>query len=242
MRFFTARRAFLPAALLALALAAPAAAETPRVATLDMTGTGHVTAAPDMAMVRSGVVTQAPTAAEALSANTEAMTAVIARIKDTGVEARDIQTSDFSVVPQYRRVKPNDPGDHTRELVGYRVSNTVTVRVRDLGGLGGLLDAVVRDGANSIDGLSFVVSDADARKDAARKAAMADALRKARLYAEAAGVELGRVLSISEQEYSPRPQMMMARSAMEGAPAPVPLEAGETTLQVRVNVTWELQQ
>jgi hypothetical protein len=206
-------------------------------------GQASVSAAPDMAMVQSGVVSDAATAGEAMTANTAAMSAVVARIKDAGIEGRDIQTSGFSVSPRYRRLKDGDDGDFRSEIVGYRVSNNVSVRVRDLANLGALLDAMVRDGANQIGGISFIVSDAETLKDKARKAAMADAVRKAELYAEAAGVKLGRVLSINEQDFGgPRPQMMMARAdmAMEGAPAPI--EAGETSLQVRVNVTWELDQ
>ena len=246
MRLFTAHRAGTLVAALMLSITVPAAAETPRVATIDMSGTGSTAAAPDMAMVQSGVVTIAETAAEALSANTAAMTDIVARIRESGVEPRDIQTSGFSVSPQYRRIKPNDHSDHSdhsTEIVAYRVSNTVHVRIRDLERLGTLLDAIVRDGANSIDGLSFAVSDAETRKDNARKAAIADAMRKAQLYAEATGVELGRVLSIREQSHGPRPKMMMmARAEMADAAAPVPVEAGEATLQVNVDVTWEIEQ
>lgn len=102
---------------------------------------------------------------------------------------------------------------------------------------------MVRDGANQIGGISFVVSDADSLKDAARKAAMTDAMRKAKLYADAAGVELGGCFRSTKQDFGgPRPQMMMARAEMVSDSAPAPVEAGETSLQVRVNVTWELAQ
>lgn len=238
------RIAFLGAAIALTATAMPARADTPRVATMDMVGTGTVTATPDMAIVTSGVVSDAETAGQALTANTEAMTAVIARIKDSGIEGRDIQTSGFSVQPRYRQVKNGSYDEYRTEIVGYRVSNNVSVRVRDLARLGTLLDAMVRDGANEIGGVNFIVSDADKLKDTARKEAVADAVRKARIYAEAAGIKLGRVLSITEQDYSPRPVMMMARAEMakmDGA-APAPIEAGEASLDVRVNITWELQQ
>lgn len=241
---FAARAA---AAALALCLAAPAgparADETPRVATLDMVGQGSVTAVPDMALVTSGVVSDADTASAAMTANSTAMAAVVARVKEAGIEPRDIQTSGFSVQPRYAQVKHQSRDEYRQELVGYRVTNSVTVRVRDLARLGGLLDAMVRDGANDVSGVTFLVSDADRLRDEARKAAIADAIRKARLYAEAAGVQLGRVLSISEQDMGPRPVMMMARAefkAMDSAP-PAPIEAGESTLDIRVNVTWELQ-
>ncbi|SDU27891.1 SIMPL domain-containing protein [Stappia sp. ES.058] len=238
-------RSLVTACTVALVLAATAARaqEAPRTATIDMVGQASVSAAPDMAMVQSGVVSDAETAGDAMTANTAAMSAVVARIKAAGIEPRDIQTSGFSVSPRYRRLKSTGPDEYRSEVFGYRVTNNVTVRVRELANLGALLDAMVRDGANQIGGISFVVSDADSLKDAARKAAMTDAMRKAKLYADAAGVELGRVLSINEQDFGgPRPQMMMARAEMVSDSAPAPVEAGETSLQVRVNVTWELAQ
>jgi uncharacterized protein len=239
------RIALFGAAVALAATTLPARAETPRIATIDMIGTGTVTAAPDMAILTSGVVSDAETAGDAMSANTTAMSAVIARIKESGIEQRDIQTSGFSVQPRYRQIKSGslDTTEYRSEIIGYRVSNNVSVRVRDLAKLGGLLDTMVRDGANQVGGVSFIVSDADKLKDKARKEATADAIRKAEIYAEAAGIKLGRVLSISEQDYSPRPVMMMARAEMkmDGA-APAPIEAGETSLDVRVNITWEIAQ
>ena len=234
----------LAALPLALSATGPALAEEPRVATIDISGDGSVTAAPDMAMVSSGVVSDADTAAEAMTANSTAMAEVVARIKEAGIEARDIQTSGFNVSPRYARVKSSDPQEYRQELVGYPVSNSVNVRVRDLSKLGGLLDVMVRDGANQIGGVNFIVSEAGKLKDEARKEAMADAMRKAKLYAEAAGVELGRVLSINEQDHGPRPVMMMARAEFKGADAaaPAPIEAGESELSIRVNVSWELKQ
>lgn len=238
-----ARLAFISALALAAASLPASAEETPRIATLDMVGTGMVSAAPDMAMITSGVVTDADTAAEALAANTEAMSAVIARIKEAGIEQRDIQTSGFSVQPRYRQVKSSSPEDYRSEVFGYRVSNNVGVRVRDLAKLGGLIDVMVRDGANQVGGVTFIVSEEGKLKDAARKEAMADAIRKAGIYAEAAGVKLGRVLSINEQDFGgPRPMMMMARAEAKMDGAPAPMEAGESSLEVRVNVTWELVQ
>ncbi|WP_283776479.1 SIMPL domain-containing protein [Stappia sp. WLB 29] len=238
-----ARFAFVGALALAAATLPARAEETPRIATIDMVGTGVVTAAPDMAMITSGVVSDADTAAEALAANTEAMSAVIARIKEAGIEQRDIQTSGFSVQPRYRQVKSSTPEEYRSEVFGYRVSNNVSVRVRDLAKLGGLIDVMVRDGANQVGGVAFIVSEEDKLKDGARKEAMADAIRKAEIYAEAAGVKLGRVLSINEQDFGgPRPMMMMARAEAKMDAAPAPMEAGESSLEVRVNVTWELVQ
>ena len=232
-------------ALCALALlgaqSVPARAQQePRVANLDMVGRGTVTAAPDMATVTSGVVTDRDTAAEAMAANSEAMTAIVDAIKAAGIEPRDIQTSGFSVAPRYAGYDSSS-GNNAARIIGYRVTNNVTVKVRDLTGLGTLLDAMVGTGANAVGGIGFIVSEAETLKDEARRAAMADARRKAELYAEAAGVQLGRILSISEQVgYQPKAMMVRNFAAAEAASAPV--EAGEESLEVQVNVTWELQQ
>jgi len=235
-------RAGLVAAALACAalMAIPARAETPRTPTLTLTGTGEIFAKPDMAMVTSGVVTEAETAREALDANNAAIAAVIAAIKDAGIEAKDIQTSGFSVQPRYRYPKKSDD-DEAPRIVGYRVSNAVTIRVRDLDALGGVLDQAVTVGANSISGIDFIVSDADKRLDEARAIAMKDAMRKAQIYADAAGVTLTRVLSINEAGgYRPVPRKMAAMAMRAEAVADVAVEAGEQALSVEVNVTWEI--
>ena len=190
-------RSFLAATTFSLAVlaAAPAfAEETKMPRTISLVGHGELRVAPDMAIVTVGVLKQAATAAEALAANTAAMTAVIAALKAAGIEAKDIQTSNFMVAPRY------DYGDNTQppKLTGYDVSNNVTVIVRSIAMLGGLLDTLVSAGSNQINGISFQVSKPDAALDDARKLATEDATRKARLYAEAMHLELGPVLSLSE--------------------------------------------
>jgi hypothetical protein len=205
---------------------------------LSLTGTGEVFAKPDMAVVASGVITEAKTAREALDANNEAIAAVIAAIKQAGIEAKDIQTSGFGVQPRYHYPKKSDDADAPK-IVGYTVRNAVSVKVRDLAMLGGVLDKAVTVGANSISGIDFIVSDADTRLDEARAIAMKDALRKAQIYAEAAGVTLTRILSINEAGgYRPVPRktMMMRAEAVSD----LPVEAGEQALSVEVNVTWEI--
>ncbi|PTW53222.1 hypothetical protein C8N35_11738 [Breoghania corrubedonensis] len=218
------------------------AQENDKVATMTLTGTGDVTATPDMAVVTSGVVSQAKTAREALTANTDAMTGLIGEIKSAGIEARDIQTNGFSISPRYaERRDGNGNWQEDRKIVGYQVNNGVSVRVRDLSKLGALLDAMVTKGANNVGGIHFIVSNADERRDEARTAAVTDVKRKAELYAKAAGVKLGRILSISEGDtYRPQP-MMMVRS-MKAEDASVPMEAGEETLSVNVTITWQLEQ
>jgi len=229
--------ALASALLLDLAAQRSAVAEERATATLTLQGRGSVTAVPDMARVTSGVVSEAPTAAEALSANSAALNAVFSALRSAGVEERDMQTSDFSVQPVYTGYDPDSK--EPPRIVAYRVSNAVTVRVRDLAGLGPLLDAMVAAGANAVNGISFLVSDADTRLDEARRAAVADALHKAELYTGAAGVKLGRVLTIAEGGATPpRPKYRMEAMAM--ADAPTPIAAGEETLEVTVTIVWEL--
>ncbi|MHA6691224.1 SIMPL domain-containing protein [Devosia sp. A449] len=230
--------ALVPFALVA-GLALPAYAGT-----ISIEGRGEVMAAPDMAQISSGVTTQGATAREALDANTAAMAELIAALKATGIEARDIQTSGFSVNPNYVYSDARDDNGYTLppKINGYQVSNTVTVAVRQLDALGTILDKSVTVGANTINGVSFAVADPSALYDEARKAAFADARAKAELYATAAGGRLDEIESISEtQGYNqPQPYPMYARADM-AASAPVPVEAGELAFAINVVVQWELE-
>lgn len=230
--------ASLAFACIALAIAPPAAAEqAPTPATITLQGRGEVTAAPDMAVITTRVVSVGKTAAETLDQNSTAMNKVIADIKGSGVAEKDIQTSGFSIYPRYDH--RDDRNGKPPAIIGYEVSNGVTVQVRDLSKLGAILETVVSSGVNSVDGIRFGVSETDDLLDEARKGAVADARKKAELYTAAAGVKLGRILSISEAGVSvPRPQAMRFEAAM--ASAPVPIQAGETELQASVTITWEL--
>ena len=201
---------------------------------ITVSATGYAYAEPDRATVSTGVAAEADTAAAALSANTELMQKVVDGLKESGIDAKDIQTSNFNVEPRY-----TNPRDGTPPVInGYRVSNQVSVLVRDLKGLGGLLDRLVTLGANQIGGLSFEVSKAETLKDEARKEAVANARRRAELLATAAGAEVGEVVTISEEmSYGgPRPVAMRAAKAES-----VPIEAGTETLEARVTVTWKLK-
>lgn len=240
-RVSSAAGAVLLSFTLFLAPAALAQTSPVQPATISLTGSGQVSAAPDMAMVTSGVISQADSARDALTANTRSMSSLIAAIKSAGIEARDIQTAGFSVSPRYAQQKVRENQWESPKIVGYQVNNGVSVRVRDLSKLGRLLDAMVSEGANNINGISFLVSDADTRRDEARTAAVADVRRKAELYAEAAGVGLGKILSITENSHGrpPQPMMMEARKAMDVS---VPIETGEETIGVEVNITWEIDQ
>jgi uncharacterized protein YggE len=229
----TARLALALAAALAAAPLAASRAGAADETGITVTGSARVSAAPDQALVSIGVVAEAATAKEALAENNEATAAVIAAIKAAGVEARDVQTSDLSVFPRYDEAESG----RAPTLVGYSVRNAVSVRVRAIGSLGGLLDAVVKAGANEIQGISFLVGDADRRRDEARTAAFGDARRKAELYAEAAGLALGSVRSLSEHAAPGGPPRPMLRMAADAAPA-VPVESGEVELAVDITVTF----
>jgi uncharacterized protein YggE len=210
----------------ALALAPAQAAEK----LVTVTGEATVAVAPDTAMIRLGVSSQEKTAREASEANAKQMTAVFAAIKDTGVADRDIQTSRLSLQPQY---DPNKSG--TARLTGFQASNQVTVRIRDIDKLPTVLDRAITAGANEMSGIEFVVSEQSKLLDQARDDAIADARRKAELYAKAAGAKLGRVVSITEEGSAPPPRPIQAMRA--GA---VPIAPGEQTLKAIVTVSYEL--
>ena len=229
--------ALVPFALLA-GLTLPAYAGT-----ISIEGRGEVAAAPDMAMVNSGVTTQGATAREALDANTAAMADLIAALKGSGIADRDIQTSGFSVNPNYVYSDERDANGYTMppKINGYQVSNTVTIKVRDLDQLGAILDQSVTVGANTVNGVSFSVADPSALYNKAREAAFADATAKAELYAGAAGSALDEIVSISETQgfNEPQPYPMYARAEMADS-AKVPVQAGELSFAINVSVQWEL--
>jgi uncharacterized protein len=220
-------------------LGAPALAQTPAAfpSAISVTGEAHVSVPPDLASVDAGVATDAKSAREASEANNAAMTKVLAALKAAGIDARDIQTSRLSLQPQYA---PNRSGPSP--ITGYRASNRVTVRIRDVGKVAGVIDTLVGAGANDIGNVSFEVSQASKLLDEAREKAVADARRKAEIYAKAAGVTLGAPLSISEEG---APQPVYRAKMMQGAPmaaAPTPIAQGEETLSVSVSVTWAIKQ
>jgi len=209
-----------------MALAPARAAE--RLVTV--TGEATVAVAPDAAVIRIGVNSQDKTAREASEANAKQMTAVLAAIKDTGIADRDIQTSRLSLQPQY---DPNKGG--TARLTGFQATNQVTVKIRDIDKLPALLDHAIAAGANEMSGIEFVITEQSKLLDRARDDAIADARRKAELYAQAAGSKLGPVASITEEGSAAPPRPMQAMRA--GA---VPIAPGEQTLRAMVTVSYEL--
>lgn len=229
---------------LAVALAWPAAAVAQGVGSpvlegtrLDVVATGEVTRVPDLARIGAGVVTQAPTATEALSANAARMSRVVAALKRAGVADRDIQTSAVSLSPNYRYAENQPP-----TLTGYGASNQVTVRFRDLRATGAILDTLVREDANQISGPSLEISEPEGALDEARVKALAAARARAEVYARAAGMRIARMLSISEggAGHQPPPPIYAARAQMADA-AETKIVPGEQAVQVSVSVSFELR-
>jgi uncharacterized protein YggE len=228
------RRALVATAIAAGTLfIAPALAQSVPRAAITVTGEATVSVAPDLAQIDGGVASDAKTAREASEANNAAMGKVLLALKGAGIEAKDIQTSRLSLQPQSA---PNRSGPSA--VVGYRASNRVTIRVRDVTKVAGVIDTLVGAGANDIGGINFMVSQASKLLDQAREQAVADARRKAEIYAKAAGVTLGAPLSISE-EASPSPMPFRKMSA--GTAAAAPVAQGEETLAVTVSVSWAIK-
>ncbi len=234
----------LKAVLLAAAVAlAPTMAQAePPTPTLSLTGEGTMRAVPDTVIISMGVVQEAETAGEALNANNEAMAKLLDALKAAGIADRDMGTSNFSIEPLMVYPQPRDDGTQEPPFIkGYRVSNQVTVKIREIGKAGGILDGVVRVGANQVQGIAFTVENDRALRDRARTEAMKDALTKAELYAEAAGISLVRILSLSEasdvQGYATRMNMDAVMSAAKA----VPLAMGEQEIKVTVSVSWEIR-
>jgi uncharacterized protein YggE len=214
-------------------LAAPAWAQTALPAMITVTGEATLSVAPDQASIDGGVTTEAKTAREASDSNNAAMGKVLLALKGTGIEEKDFQTSRLSLQPQSA---PNRTGPAI--IVGYRASNRVTIRLRDVTKVANVIDTLVGAGANDIGGINFMVSQASKLLDDARDQAVADARRKAEIYAKAAGVTLGAPLSIAEQG-APGP---VFRGKMVGAmAASAPVAQGEETLAVTVSVSWAIK-
>jgi uncharacterized protein YggE len=235
MREMAPRVSIVAAAVAATLLAAPGRAQTQAdfPSAISVTGEATVSVPPDLAQVDAGVTSDAKTAREASDANSAAMGKVLLALKSAGIEQKDYQTSRLSLQPEYA---PNRQGPSP--VVGYRASNRVTIRVRDVTKVANVIDTLVGAGANDIGGVNFMVSQASKLLDDARTQAVADARRKAEIYAKAAGATLGAPLSISEEGAAPRP-VFRAKMAAEMAAAPV--AQGEETLSVTVNVSWAIK-
>jgi uncharacterized protein YggE len=215
-------------------LAAPALAQTMPSA-ISVTGEANVSVAPDQAQIEGGVTSDAKTAREASDANNAAMGKVLLALKGAGIDEKDYQTSRLSLQPQF--ATPSKVSDRPG-IVSFRASNRVTVKVRDITKVANVIDVLVGAGANEIGGINFTVTQASKALDEAREKAIADARRKAEIYAKAAGVTLGEPISISE-EGAPTPMFRGKMAAPMAAGAPV--AQGEETLSVTVSVTWAIK-
>lgn len=229
------------AAILAMPMGA-AAQEAPATPRIVVAGQGEAAIAPDMAWLNLSVMRQADTARAALDQANEAVSGVIAALKQAGIEDRDLQTSGLSIDPRYVYPQNND-GSQQPRIVGYQVTNSLSVRVRDLARLGEVIDRAVTLGVNQGGGITFDNDDPKEAVAQARRRAVTEAREKAQTLAEAAGVGLGRVIEISESAPAQPPMPMAKVMRMEAAAdAAVPIEAGENTYRVYVRVTYEIEQ
>jgi len=233
----------LIAALMLGAAALPSAAHAQAAITqsiagtrLDINATGEVTRVPDVAVISAGVVSRAPTASAAMQDTATRMGRVLAALKRAGVADRDIQTSNVNLNPEYRY-----PENQSPQLVGYTASNNVTIRFRDIRNSGKILDALVGEGANQINGPTLTVDKPEAALDEARAKAIAIGRARAETYARSLGLRVARIVSVNESGgyYSPPPPapMMMERAQL----ASTKIEPGEQRLQVSLAMTFELQ-
>ncbi len=213
-------------------------------ASITVSGHGGHSVKPDMAMITLGVQRQAKTARQALNQNNAAMAAVLSALKAQGIEDKDLQTSGFNIQPHYHYPKRSSHGTlRPPIIIGYIVSNQLGVRIRDLTRLGDILDKSVTLGVNSGGNIRFLTENPETAIIKARQKAMASAVAKAKTLTEAAGISLGKIMSINENSNRPRPlamrQMAMAKP---GAAESVPVAAGENAYTVDVQVRWELLQ
>jgi uncharacterized protein YggE len=207
-----------------------------RATTLNLSAYGETRVAPDMATITLGVSTQAATAEAAMAANARQMAGVMAGLKKAGIAAKDIQTSNLNLSPQYRY-----PQNEAPQLTGYQASNQVTVTVHDLKALGAAVDATVAGGANQVQGISFGLEDPTAAENAARLAAVKALTAKAELYAKATGHQVARLVSLSEAgSISPRPPMPLASFAAARMKEDTAISPGELTVRVDVTGLYEL--
>jgi uncharacterized protein YggE len=230
--------------LAALAAVSPAAAlerltDISNDRWVEVTGEGSVGAAPDFARVTLGVTSTGKNAGEAMAANAKVANALVSLIKSEGVAPADIQTSEVSISPMFAQPSPGQQTAPT--ITGYSVANNVSVIVRDIPRLGALLDKAVTAGANSVYGIGFGHNDPSALLDKARPLAVADARRKAEIYANAGGARIGRLMVLTE-EPGRQPPVAFSRAYAVTASAPTPIEAGEDKLTVTVTARFELTQ
>jgi uncharacterized protein len=197
---------------------------------------------PDVAHIVIAVVTERKTATEAADENARTSSKVVDEIKALGIDGRDVRTVSVTLSPRYNEERDPSGRVTKRTLVAYTARNSVLVRVRDIGRVGAIARALIDKGANVFGGINFVISDAEERMDQLRVKAIQDAARKAKMYVEAIGLKLGRVLEIEPEPGPVNGAADLARTRMAEAPVAIPVEPGVQTLSARVTVTWELVQ
>ncbi len=217
---------------LGVSLLAPAMVHA-ETALITVTGEATVAVQPDIATLSMGVTTQGTTAAEAMAANTAALATVLVRLKAAGIGDRDLQTSNLSLNPNWVGYESGA----IPTISGYTASNMLTVRVRALDTIGGVLDAAITDGANTLNGLTFEVSNPKPKMDEARRAAVADAMARATLLVQAAGANLGPVQSITEGGGFVNPTPMFR---VEASAEPVPVASGEIGVTSSVTMVFKI--
>jgi uncharacterized protein YggE len=236
----TATRAGIALAALLLAPVPSAFAQQAQTPRIVVVGEGESAIAPDLALVSLTVMREAKTAREALDAANAAMAAVIEAMKAAGIADRDVQTGGLQISPRYNFINRQD-GTQVAELVGYQVNNTLSVRVRELGKTGEIIDKAVSLGVNQGGGITFTNEDPSKALTEARKRAVEDAIAKARTLSEAAGVGLGRAIEISDQNFAAPPMPITAKAFASPAASTVPIEACENAYRVQVTMTFELK-
>ena len=233
--------------MMLFAAAGPAAAQDVpprREPVVRVSAQGEASLAPDMAIVTFSVVRNSKTAEVAMGENSSAMAAVMAALKSEGVDAKDMQTSNFAIHPQYRHFQPKEDGTvDPPEVVGYEVTNSLTVKIREVAKVGAILDKSVKLGINQGGQITFTNDDPEQALSEARKQAVERAVAKARTLTEAAGVRLGQVVEITEATpRMPPPQPMYRMAMAKEASDAVPVAAGENSYTVSVDVTFALEQ
>ena len=213
-------------------------------ATISVSGTGKASIAPDLALISFGVIREGKTARDALNANNKAMGDVLKAMMERGIADKDLQTSNFNISPRYfYPPRKNNETQKSPKIVGYTVSNTLSVRVRDLNKTGELLDLVVSLGVNSGGSIQFTNDNPEAILEQARINAVKNAVRKAEILTSTAGVKLGRIINISEQSTTPRPHSFAQKALRaEAVSDAVPIASGENSYQINVQISWEIEQ
>lgn len=203
---------------------------------LEIVATGESSQVPDLVVINAGVVTQAPTAQAAITQNAQQMRSVLAALRSAGIAERDIQTASLNLSPVYDYQEQREP-----RLTGYNASNQLSIRFRDIARTGPIIDALVAQGINQINGPSLQIDNPDNALDAARRDALTTARERAELYASALGMRVARIVAVSEAGSMSPPMPYAMRAQANSADESTQIVPGEQTLSVTLNVTFDLQ-